>query len=89
MQPQVLTQARGICEVLGDGPEFGSRRRSCSLAYAYKGDAGGHYAVEPSELGWFTVSGGVYTFHEVQDWSDEVVNLFALIPAGSDWGSLA
>lgn len=40
-----------------------------------------------SEVGWFTVSGGVYTFHPVAEWGSSVLNSSVTISTGGDdWG---
>jgi hypothetical protein len=40
-----------------------------------------------SEVGWFTKSGGVYSFNPVADWSAKVINTSVNInTGGADWG---
>ena len=47
----------------------------------------GSYNGQNSQVGWFTVTGGVYTFHEIPAWSARTINAAVLIdPLGKDWG---
>jgi hypothetical protein len=79
----------GYSKYWGDGPQL---RNTASFMFkgnlAYFVTLKGSYAGQNSEVGWFTVTGGVYTFHEVPGWGGKAVNTTAFIkPAGGqDWG---
>ena len=41
----------------------------------------------PSEVGWFTVDGGVYTFHPVAEWgAGDLTHSITINTGGDDWG---
>lgn len=77
----------GYAKYWGDGT--GNRNPSSFMfngAFAYRVTLLGSYAQENSELGWFTVSSGTYTFHPVTAWGTKTIDAFAFIPAGANWG---
>jgi hypothetical protein len=79
----------GYTNYWGDGPDH--RQASSFMfsgSYGFLVTLRGSYARESSELGWFTVTGGVYSFHPVAGWSSKTINSAAIIhPAGGEnWG---
>lgn len=87
--PGSLANQGGYTTYWGNGPE--DRRTSSFMfdgSYAYRVTLLASYALEESEIGWFTVTGGVYTFHAVAGWGTKAINTSAVIhpPDGADWG---
>jgi hypothetical protein len=79
----------GYTKYWGNGPE--DRATSSFMfkgTYAYRVTLLASYALENSEVGWFTVSGGVYTFHAVTGWGTKAIGTSTIIspPAGANWG---
>lgn len=78
----------GFSQYWADGPE--DRDASAFMFdgdFEYEVSLVGAVHGSPSEVGWFTVSGGVYTFHAVTDWGNAVLNSSITInTGGDDWG---
>jgi hypothetical protein len=78
----------GFSQYWADGPE--DRDASAFMLsgdFEYEVSLVGAVHGSPSEVGWFTVSGGVYTFHAVTDWGNAVLNSAITInTGGDDWG---
>jgi len=87
--PGSLANQGGYTKYWGNGPE--DRKTSSFMfdgSYAYRVTLLASYAAEDSEIGWFTVSGGVYTFHAVAGWGTKAIGTSTIIhpPDGADWG---
>lgn len=77
----------GYTKYWGNGPE--NRKTSSFMfngGYAYRVTLLGSYAAEVSEIGYFTVSGGVYTFTKL--WDTKAIGNSVIIPptGGLAWG---
>lgn len=78
----------GFTKYWGDGAE-GEDASSFMFNgdYQYNVTLVGAYHALNSEVGWFTKSGGVYTFHPVTDWGNSVLGTEITInTGGDDWG---
>lgn len=54
--------------------------------YEYTVTLKGAYHGEVSEVGWFTVSAGVYTLHPVPAWGSSTLGTVVVINSAADWG---
>jgi hypothetical protein len=89
--PGSLANQGGMTNYWGDNGGIGGGRDASSFmfggSYSYAVTLIGSYAGNSSEVGWFTKSGGVYTFHPITDWGNKTINHSETINTGGlDWG---
>ena len=77
----------GFSTYFGDG---GGARDAAGFmfkgGYEYKITLKGAYHGDPSEVGWFTKSGGVYTLNPIPAWGSSTLDFAVVINSAADWG---